>query len=301
MKSRFSLLAKAAGLATAAVLALSACAGGAGAAEAAAGSAADPIRIGVVNAEEPYRMIFRDLAREEGIYIEFVNFSEFLLPNQALADGDLDLNQFQHLQFLANFNVNTGNDLTPIGATAVYPLGLYSLRHAAVADFPDGAQVAIPNDPTNQARALLVLQDAGLITLRDGGNSLSTPADIIAAESRAVVIPVDAAQTAISLQDVDGSIVNNSMIARIGMSLEDALFHDDPASPAAEPYINVWVSRAEDAENPTFIRLVELFQNSPEVINALIESSAGTAAIRTNSASDLARILSEIETNLRSN
>ena len=300
MKS-FRLAAKAAALATAAILALTACAPS-GATEVGSGAtAADPIRIGVVNAEEPYRATFQEAARAEGIYIEFINFTEFPLINQALAEGDLDMNQFQHIQFLANFNQATGNDLTPIGATAVYPLGLYSFRWDSVADFPQGAEIAIPNDPTNQARALLVLQDAGLITLRDGGSSLSTPFDIIAEESIASVIPVEAAMTAVSLQDVDGSIVNNSMIAQIGMSLDDAIFADDPDSPAAEPYINIFVTRAEDAENPVFHRLVELFHATPEVIQGLIDSSAGTAAVRNNSAADLQRIMAEIQANLAAN
>jgi len=290
---------KAVALATTAILTFAACATGtAGAADVELGTSENPIRIGVVNAEEPYRQVFAEAAREEGIYIEFVNFAEFPLVNQALAEGDLDMNQFQHLQFLANFNVSTGNDLTPIGATAVYPLGLYSFRWDSVDDFPQGAEVAIPNDPTNQARALLVLQDAGLLTLRDGGNSLSTPFDIIADESRVSVIPVEAAMTAVSLSDVDGSIVNNSMIAQIGMSLADAIFADDPDSPAAEPYINVWVARADDAENPKFVRLVELFHTAPGVIEGLIDSSAGTAAVRNNSAADLQRILAGIEANL---
>ena len=285
-------------IAAAAAMMLTGCAGGASAAEGAGASAADPILIGVVNAEEPYRAVFADAARAEGIYIEFVNFSEFPLINQALADGDLHLNQFQHLQFLANFNVATDNALVPIGATAVYPLGLYSLRHTSLDEFPDGAEIAIPNDPTNQARALLVLQDAGLITLRDGGSSFSVPQDIVPEESRASVIPVEAAMTATALQDVDGSIVNNSMIVQVGKGLQDAIFHDDPASVAAEPYINVFAARPEDADNPTFARLVEIFHGTPAVIEGLIESSAGTASVRTNSRADLERILAGIQANL---
>ncbi|MCL2595313.1 MAG: MetQ/NlpA family ABC transporter substrate-binding protein [Promicromonosporaceae bacterium] len=285
--------------ATVAALALSACAGDAASPDAALGTAERPLRIGIINAEDAYRDTLRDLARAEGIYLEWVNFSDFSIPNLALAEGDLDLNQFQHIQFLANFNVATGSNLVPIGATAVYPLGLYSLRHDSLADFPRGAEIAIPNDPTNQARALLVLQAAGLITLRDGGNSLSTPADILREESIARVIPVEAAQTAISLHDIDGSIVNNSMIPQVGLTLADAIFADDPSSLAAEPYINVWVTRAEDAENETFHRLIALFHASPTVIEGLRASSADTAAVRNNPALDLQRILAEIEANLR--
>lgn len=297
MNPRISLAAKVSALVAAAALTLSGC-GGAAEAAVATGSAEDPIRIGVVNAEEPERELLKEAAEAEGIHIEWVNFADFQLPNQALADGDLDLNQFQHLQFLANFNVATDGTLTPIGATAVFPLGLYSQRHESLADFPDGSEIAIPNDPTNQARALLVLQEAGLITLRDGGNSLSTPADIIAEESRASVIPVDAAMTAASLPDVDGSIINNSMATTVGLALDDAVFSDDPDSAAAEPYINIWVARAEDADNPAFARLVELYHEAPEVLEAMVQTNSG-AAVRNNPAADLQRILSEIEANLR--
>src|SRR5690606_22447983 len=173
--SRFSAVLST-GLAAVTVLALSAC-GGASDATAASGSAEDPVRIGVVNSGDDYWNTFTDLAEEEGISVELVNFSDYQLPNQGLTDGDLDLNQFQHLQFLASYNTATDSDLTPIGATAVYPLGLYSTKHDSVEDIPDGGEIAIPSDETNQARALLVLQEAGLLALRDGGTSFSTPAD----------------------------------------------------------------------------------------------------------------------------
>src|SRR5690606_25785317 len=247
--SRFSAVLST-GLAAVTVLALSAC-GGASDATAASGSAEDPVRIGVVNSGDDYWNTFTDLAEEEGISVELVNFGDYQLPNQGLTDGDLDLNQFQHLQFLAGYNVASGSDLTPIGATAVYPLALYSAKHDTVEAIPAGGEVAIPNDDTNQARALLVLQDAGLITLKDGGNSFSTPADVIADESKITVTPVDAAQTALALQDVDASIINNDFVGDAGLTADDALFSDDPDSAAAEPYINVWVSRAEDADDET--------------------------------------------------
>jgi len=261
----------------------------------------DAIRIGIVNIEDDYWRVFEEAAEAEGIYIDFVNFSEFPLVNQALVDGDLDMNQFQHLQFLGNFNVATGANLVPIGATAVYPLGLYSQRWTTPDDFPEGGVVAIPNDPTNQARALLVLQEADLLKLVNGGDVTSTPFDIIADESRVTVLPVDAAMTAASLPDVDGSIVNNSMIAQVGLTLADAIFSDDPDSSAAEPYINVWVTRPEDANEPNFIRLTELFHETSGVIEGLIESSSNTAAIRNNSRTDLQRILAEIEESLSNN
>lgn len=280
------------GLALTTVLALTAC--GAEEATPATGSAEDPVRIGVVNSGDDYWDTFAGLAEEEGITVELVNFSEYQLPNQGLTDGDLDLNQFQHLQFLASYNTASEQDLTPIAATAVYPLGLYSRSHGSVEDIPEGGEVAIPNDDSNQARALLVLQEAGLIALRDGGSAYSTPADVLQDESRVTVIPVDAAQTALALQDVDASIINNDFVGDAGLTSEDAIFSDDPDSAAAAPYINVWVSRAQDVDTEVFQRLVEIYR-SPEVAKGVLAASGDTAVIKDNSAAELQQILAGIE------
>lgn len=293
MSVRSTLLAAGAAVS---VLALAACSGGAEAAVT-AGTPEDPIHIGVVSSGEAYWDTFAAAADAEGITVEIVNFSDYQLPNQGLSDGDLDLNQFQHLQFLAGYNVARGDDLTPIGATAVYPLGLYSTTHASVEAIPDGGEVAIPNDDTNQARALLVLQEAGLIALRDGGTSFSTPADVLPDESRVTVTPVDAAQTALALQDVDASIVNNDFVGDAGLTAEDALYSDDPDASAAEPYINVWVSRAEDADDETLNQLVDIF-HTEEIEQGVVEASGDTGVIKDNDAADLQAILDEIETNL---
>jgi D-methionine transport system substrate-binding protein len=289
--SRFTP-ALATGLAVVTTLALSAC--GAEEAAPAAGTAEDPVRIGVVNSGDDYWDTFTQLAEDEGISVELVNFSDYQLPNQGLTDGDLDLNQFQHLQFLATYNTASEQDLTPIAATAVYPLGLYSQKHGSVEDIPDGGEIAIPNDDSNQARALLVLQEAGLVTLRDGGSAFSTPADVIEDESRVTVTPVDAAQTALALQDVDASIINNDFVGDAGLTSEDAIFSDDPDSEAAAPYINVWVARANDADNEVFQQLVEIY-HSPEVEEGVLEASGGTGVIKDNPASELQEILAGIE------
>jgi D-methionine transport system substrate-binding protein len=285
-------------LTAASVLALAGCYPGDEAGSLAAGTAEDPIRIGVVSAGEDYWNTFEQAAADEGITVEIVNFSDYQLPNQGLTDGDLDLNQFQHLQFLAGYNVNSGSDLTPVGATAVYPLALYSTKHGSVEDIPAGGEVAIPNDETNQARALLVLQEAGLLTLREGGNSFSTPADVVAEESKVTVTPVDAAQTALALQDVDASIINNDFVGDAGLTADDAIFSDDPDSAAAEPYINVWVSRSEDAKEEKVQQLVEIF-HTQEVTDGVVEASGGTGVIKDNSAEELQGILEEIQTDLQ--
>jgi D-methionine transport system substrate-binding protein len=297
MARSLSLAARALAAVAATTLALSACAGSSSD-EPAAGTSDDPIRIGVVSSGEKYWDTFKKAAQDEGIDVEIVNFSDYQLPNQGLTDGDLDLNQFQHLQFLAGYNVNSGSDLTPIGATAVYPLSLYSTKHKSVDEIPQGGEVAIPNDETNQARALLVLQEAGLLKLKDGGSAFSTPNDILADQSKVTVTPVDAAQTAIALQDVDASIINNDFVGDAGLTAEDAIFADDPDSAAAEPYINVWVSRAEDKDNPTYAKLIDIF-HTPEVEKGVLEASGNTGVIKDNSAADLQKILDGIEKDLQ--
>ncbi|GII97810.1 D-methionine transport system substrate-binding protein [Sediminihabitans luteus] len=263
-----------------------------------AGTADDPIVIGVVKSSDQYWTDFTDAAADAGLTVEIKNFSDYTVLNQALAEGELDLNQFQHLQFLAGYNTDAGEDLTPVGATAVYPLALYSTAHASLDEIPDGGQVAIPNDPTNQARALLVLQEAGLITLAGGGTAFSTPADIDADASKVTVTPVNAAQTALALQDVDASIVNNDYVGDAGLTEDDALFSDDPDSDAAKPYINVWVARADDADDPDVAKLVEIF-HTEKVEQGVLEASGGTGVIKDNPASELQEILAQIESDLK--
>jgi len=256
------------------------------------------VTIGTTEESQDWWTVLKDAAVEEGITIETVQFSDYTQANPALDSGEIDLNLFQHLQFLAEYNVGTDSDLTPIGATLVVPLGLYSKKHTSLEDIPEGGSVAIPNDPSNQARALLVLQEAGLIALEGGGNSLSTPAEIDEAASKVTVTPVDAAQTILAMDSVDASIVNNNFVADAGLDFDSSLFTDDPASDAAKPYINTFVSRADDAENETFQTIVDLY-HTPEVEEAVLAGSGGTAVITDEEGPALQEILEGIEDDLR--
>jgi D-methionine transport system substrate-binding protein len=256
------------------------------------------VSIGTVEESQDWWRVLKDAAKDEGITIETVQFSDYTQANPALSSGEIDMNLFQHLQFLAEYNVGTDSDLTPVGATLVVPLGLYSKKHTSLDQVPQGGSVAIPNDPSNQARALLVLQEAGLISLTGGGNSLSTPADIDAAASKVTVTPVDAAQTVLALDSVDASIVNNNFVADAGLDFDASLFKDDPNSEAAKPYINTFVARADDADNETFQKIVDLY-HTPDVEKAVLEGSGGTAVIKTEGGPELKEILDGIEENLR--
>lgn len=255
----------------------------------------EPVKIGVVGASDPYWEVYQDAAAEEGIEVELVDFTDYAQPNPALAEGELDLNQFQHIVYLADYNVSNDQDLTPIGSTAIYPLGLHSKQYGSVEEIPDGAEIAVPNDVSNQARALLVLQSAGLIKLSDGGTIFSDLADVDTAASRVEVTALDANATPASLDDVAGAVVNNDFVERAGLSFDDAIAQDDPSDPNALPYVNIFAARAEDKDNETYQKLVEIFQNTPEVTEGLQEVSGGTAELLKTPVEDLEAALEKTE------
>ncbi len=295
--SRKSILKSVAALATAATLAFSLTACGSDEApkdkveSSTLGTEADPVRIGVVGAED-YWATFTEEAKKKDLFVEIVDLGEYTIPNTALTEGEIDLNQFQHLLFLAGYNVDSGEDLTPIAGTAVYPLGLYSQKHTSV-DTITGGEVAIPNDPTNLSRALLVLQDAGLVKLKDGGSAYSTEFDVLP-ESKVKVVPVSAEQTVLSLPDVEASIVNNDFLADANLKATDAIYRDSAESEGARPYINVWVSRAEDKDNAVFKQLLDVYK-SKVVQDGVLEASGGTAAFANQTGAELEGYLKEIQ------
>ncbi|MDT7587819.1 MAG: D-methionine transport system substrate-binding protein [Pseudonocardiales bacterium] len=262
------------------------------------GSSAAGVSIGVADGGEAYWQVFQRKAKAAGIDVQLVNFTDYNQPNPALAQKQLQLNEFQHLQYLANYNVRNHDTLVPIGATAVYPLPLYSVKHTSVADIPAGGQVVIPNDPTNQARALLVLQAAKLVTLKGGGNTLSTTGDIDAAASKVTVVAVDAAQTATNLQSVDAAIVNNNYATSAKLGPDKVIFKDDANSAAAKPYINAFVTRAEDKDNPTYQRLVQIYHD-PEVEAAIAADLGTSGVLKNNSAADLQATTAALEDTIR--
>jgi D-methionine transport system substrate-binding protein len=267
---------------------LAGCAGGAGGED-------ETVKIGVVGASDPYWADYTEAAAEEGITIEVVDFAEYTQPNPALTNGDIDINQFQHLVYLADYNVSADEDLTPIGATAIYPLGLYSTKVTDVADLGEGDTVAIPNDASNLARALLVLESADLVTLKGGGSIFTTLDDVDTDKSKVTVTALEASLTATSLPDVDAAIINNDFVEKAGLKFEDALIKDNPADASALPYVNVFATRAEDKDNETYAKLVEIFQTTTAVTDGVLEISGGSAELATTPAADLQEALATVE------
>lgn len=253
------------------------------------------VRIGVVGASDPQWPLFVEAAKEQGIDVEIVNFSEYPQLNPALSEGEIDLNQFQHLVYLAQYNEGAGDDLTPVGATAIYPLALYSSKHSSVADIPQGGTVILPNDESNLARGLLVLQSQGLVKLKGGGSSVSTLDDVDQAASKVTVKTVEAALTATSLPDADAVIINNDFVSDAGLTADDAIAQDDPNDPKALAYVNVFASRAEDAQDETYLKLARIFEDTPAVVDALVENSGGTAIPLKTPADELQSLLTTTE------
>lgn len=250
------------------------------------------IVVGTTDAAKKAWSAFEDEAEAQGLDIEVQNFSDYNTPNQALDQGELDTNNFQHLKFLAEFNKGNGTDLVPIVATEIVPLALFWQGHDSL-DGIEGQEVAIPNDTTNQGRAINVLVQAKLVTLKKEG--LITPGlpDIDEAKSKVKVVPVDAAQTPTAYGEGKPAIINNSFLDRAGIDPTTAVFQDDPNSKEAEPYINAFVVRAEDANNEEIKKVAEIW-HSQTVQDAVAEDSKGTSVPVQKSPEELKKILDRV-------
>jgi len=265
------------------------------------GSEDETVKIGVVGKGDAQWAPFVEAAADEGITVELVDFGSYEQPNPALTEGEIDLNQFQHIVYLAEYNTASGSDLTPVGSTAIYPLGLYSQKYDDVDDIPDGETVAVPDDASNQARALLVLQSAGLIELKSGGTIFSDLSDIDTGKSKVEVTALEAALIPTSLPDVAAAIINNDFVEDAGLTFEDAIAQDDPEDPNALPYVNIFAARAEDADNETYLKLVEIFQTNEDVQAGLLESSGHTAVPLQTPVEDLVASLEKVQKDTEAN
>ncbi|AIU29850.1 D-methionine-binding lipoprotein [Corynebacterium ulcerans] len=253
----------------------------------------DSVRIGTTDSTKKAWTVWKDKAAEAGIALDVVEFSDFSTPNQALSQNQLDVNLFQHLKFLAEYNVKSGSDLVPVGSTEIIPLALFWKGHDSL-DGIEGNSVAIPNDPTNQARALNVLVAAGLLKLKEGSPDLPAPADIDKEQSKVSVTPVEAASAPAAYGEGKPAVINNTFLDRAGIDAKTTIFQDDPSSAEAEPYINVLVAKKENKDDPRWQKLIELW-HTPEVQAALAEDSKGTSVEVKRSPEELQQILDRLQ------
>lgn len=216
------------------------------------------IKVGIRSSELRTWEYVKEKAEKEGIKIELVNFAATYDPDQALAEGDIDINAFQHVAYLDTFNQKNGTDLVPIGTTIMAPLGLYSKKYHSIDEIPDGAQIAVPNDQSNWGRALLLLQEAGFIKVVADFDGNGGEDKIKDNRKHIKIVPVDAANTPRVMEDTAGSIINNGVAVEAGLSLKDALIHE---SKTAKPFINVIVARKEDKNRSDLKKLVRIYQS----------------------------------------
>ncbi len=237
-------------------------------------SSSNKIRVGIISGPEIaiVQAAKKVALAKYGLNVEIIEFNEYTMPNAALSDGSLDANAFQHQPYLdASIKANK-YDLVAIGKTFIYPMGVYSTKIKNLYQMPDKAIVAIPNDPSNEARALLILSKTGLISLKPGVGTNATPLDIKENPKHLQIKEIDAAQIPRVLSDVTLGIINDDYAIPAGFSHQNALYIEEKNS----PYANLIVVRAADLNNPKLKQFVEAM-HSPEVIKAAIEISKGGA------------------------
>ncbi|MFC4170577.1 MetQ/NlpA family ABC transporter substrate-binding protein [Microvirga sp. GCM10011540] len=213
----------------------------------------------------------KPIAAQKGLDIKIVEFSDYVVPNEALSSGELEANSFQHQPYLDNQKENRGYKIESVAQTVNFPIGVYSKKHKAFDALPNGATIAFPNDPTNGGRALLLLQDKGLIKLKDGVGFKPTILDITENKKNLKFVEIDAAQAPRVLDDVDAAVINTNYATQAGLDpVKDALTREDPKG----PYVNVIAVRAEDKDKPWVKTFVEAYR-TPEVKKFVEEKFKG--------------------------
>ncbi|KGA97516.1 methionine ABC transporter substrate-binding protein [Alkalihalobacillus alcalophilus ATCC 27647 = CGMCC 1.3604] len=221
------------------------------------------VKIGVNGADGAQWPLLKEKAAKEGIEIELIEFADYTLPNNALAHGEIDINAFQHIAFLGQYVKESGEDILPIGSTMFAPMGLYSEKLEDISELKEGDKIAIPDDPSNQARALRLLESTDLIKLADDFGMFGDPSKITENQLNLEIIPMTAQQTPRVLPDVAGSIINNGVAGQAGLSpADDPILKEDEDNDDIHPYVNIIATSAENKENKTYKRVVELYQEA---------------------------------------
>lgn len=198
-------------------------------------------------------------AEKKGLKVEIKEFSDYITPDQALADGSIDIAVYQHKPFLDNFNKQHGTDLIPVGDAILMRMGIYSNKYKDVKDIPSGGTVSIPNDPTNEGRGLQLLEQAGLIKLKEGVGMKATPADVVENPKNLKFKELEAAQLPRSLDDVDASAITMNFVMSAGLSpKEQGIFLESRDNPLAVMIIAV---RNKDKDQPAYKKFIEAYQS----------------------------------------
>lgn len=217
-----------------------------------------------------------DVLAEEGWTLEIVEYSDYIQPNVALEGGELDANYFQHNQYLENYNAENGTDLVNAANIHFEPMTLYAGKTASVDELPNGAQIAVPSDPSNEARALLVLEEQGIITLAEGAGLEATPNDIVDNPKNVQIVEAEAAALPRMLEDADMAVINGNYALSSG--LDQSLVVATEQNPEAEStYPNCVAVRSGDEESEKTKALVSALTS--DTVKQFIEENYGDAVV----------------------
>ncbi len=235
----------------------------------------ESIKVGVTGGPHAQIMeVVKTVAAKNGLNIKIVEFSDYVQPNAALAGGDLDANSYQHDPYLQAQVKDRGYKLIRIADTVTYPMGIYSKKIKTLAELQPGAKIAVPNDPTNGGRALLLLQKQGLLKLRADAGLKATPLDIVDNPKKLKIVELDAAQIPRSLNDVDAAAINTNFAMEAGLKpKQDAIAIEDPKG----PYVNIIAIREADRNKPWVGKLVAAYHS--QEVKQFVESKFGGSVI----------------------
>lgn len=212
----------------------------------------------------PHALILKEAAKylkEKGIDLQVKEFSDYVMPNTALEEKEIDANYFQHQPYLDDFNKQKGTHLVSAGAIHYEPLGIYGGKTKKIADLQQGATISVPNDNTNEARALLLLQTNGILKLKDGAGISATQKDIVQNPKNIKFKEIEAAQLSRSIQDVDLSVINGNYAIAGGLNVSDALATETSDSTAAKTYANIVAVREGDQNREDIKALIEVLKS----------------------------------------
>jgi D-methionine transport system substrate-binding protein len=241
----------------------------------------EPVVLKVGASPTPHAEILnvaKDILANEGIDLQVIEFTDYIQPNLALDSGDLDANFFQHLPYLDDFNAKNGTKIVSLGTVHYEPMGIYAGKTTSLDAIPDGAKVAVPNDLTNEARALLLLEANGLITLNKDAGLSATKLDIVENPHNLDIVEIEAAQLARSVKDVDLSVINGNYAIQAGLQVDkDALAKEEDDSIAAETYANILAIREGEETRPELQKLIDVL-HSQEITDYITSTYQGGVA-----------------------
>ena len=237
----------------------------------------EPVVLNVAASSTPHAEILEqvvDVLAEQGIDLQIHEYGDYVVPNTAVEEGEEDANYFQHIPYLESFNEKEGTHLVSVGGIHIEPMGVYAGKTASLEELPDGAEIAVPNDPTNEGRALLLLEAQGLIKLADSSNLEATPNDIVENPKNLTFKELEAAMIPNAVDEVDLSVINVNYALEAGFNpTEDALAIED----ANSPYVNIVAVKEGNENNPAVLALVEALQS--DTVRDFINDTYGGAVV----------------------